>query len=206
MLQLTRLEAREILAHVDREALDADVLAKLCAVAASRTPTTTPPLVPAPAPTPINTAPGGPFPPGHQPYAWGVLTEKMIARGWTQADVDTVNEEHRAVGAMQARLRPGLVAHGDHVPDARLAAFAPPEMPVIPTMLVAVGAKNQWGDECVKYQGDLPVFRCKEDHGYTPSPTPGCPRCWAQGGDASESALARRANDPDAVSNEESNW
>lgn len=47
-----------------------------------------------------------------------------------------------------------------------------------------IGTKNRVGDECLAVDNaGVPVYKCKEGHGYTMSAAPGCPRCFVSGGE-----------------------
>ena len=200
---LTRLEYREILAHINKANIDPDVLAKLM-IGASVTPTSgamsTNGFVPAP-----DT--------GFPPYVPITYTDTQLARiqvpegngtrPATQADVAQINQIKELAHNAEWRLRSTYKANLNEN-DVVGAAFAPPDRehgfnPQLENVIV--GAKNSYGDQCIEVRDGQSIFRCaKAGHGYTQSRSlRSCSHCFLSG-------VASSAEDPGALAGTDSRW
>lgn len=198
-MEFTRLECREVLAHLNMRTVDSDVLMKLQQAAQS---------VGTPAPyvvnvtnvenkpsTPIHTSPtsliesitAAAAEPDIPPYLPLVLSAAVLAktrvpapteedadatRPATQADVDEVNAIKSTAHYTEWRSRKSYKANLNEN-DVVNAAFNAPERErgFDPNLeRIPVGEKNKYGDECVSLGADgESVFRCASGHGYTQS-------------------------------------
>ncbi len=221
IVEFSRLEMRDLLAHINRLTVDPDVLAKLEYGATNLSAPNPARLVSsqhAPIYTPeqvevlVGLEPPHKRPTGYiteDPTAFRpmVLTEAMVAKGWNQDMVDGANEQTRLQWETEQRVnklyRPIVGENNASNPNA---AFAPPDVPTAPVPeKPPIGSKNRWGDECAAYQGDDPVYRCKEGHGYLygrGSVTAGCPQCFLSG----NAEPAARGEDPNEIPDADSRW
>jgi hypothetical protein len=226
-MEFSRLEMRDILANVNRIGIDPDVLAKLeyganslsapnpaRLVSSQHAPIYTPEQIevlvglgsPHKRPAGFITGAEAVDPTTFHPMT---LTEAMVAKGWNQDMVDGANEQTRLQWETEQRVkRLYKPIVGENNASNPNAAFAPPDVPnAPPPEKPSIGSKNRWGDECAAYQGEDPVYRCKEGHGYLygkGSVTAGCPQCFLSGN--AEPSSQGRGEDPDAVPGEDSGW
>jgi hypothetical protein len=220
MTQFSRLELRDILAHVDRSRIDPDVLAKLESAASNRT------IVQYTEPEADLTAVRNDL--ASQPRAGGplihsdefhpiVITPAFRAHPpWTQAQLDEngltleeaverVNQNTKVVWDAQQKVRANYKPIvGEANASNPNAAYAPPDIPASPPPeQTPVGRKNRWGHECVAMQGGVPVFKCDEGHGYTyNAAVPGCSQCFLVG----NASTPVQREDHNAIPGEDSSW
>jgi hypothetical protein len=212
MIELSRLECREVLAHLNKVNVDPDVLAKL-SLGANTTSINTPQHFGLPMHSPglhlaSTTADGVP------PFIPVVYTPEQLARiavpegggtrPATQADVDEVNRVKLEAHNREWRTRLGYKANLNER-DVVNAAFDAPERErgFDPNFeRVAVGQKNRYGDECVDIGADgESIFRCTQGHGYKQSRSlRSCSACFIKG------VANEQANDPGALAGSDSRW
>lgn len=195
-MNFTRLECRELLAHLG-PAVDSDVLAKVKEGAEQKS-LSAYPIATSSQQVQIDvngikrflnpgTVIGGTVP--------GLtLTEKMQAQGWTQEEVDAINQAARDALAAQRKIQDSYKPIvGEQNASHPNAAFAPPEVVPAPTKeRTPVGSANQYGDLCVRLNdAGESLYECQSGHGYLfSSVVRGCPRCFLTGGGAEESDTA----------------
>jgi len=210
----SRLEARDILAHIDKDGVDPDVLAKLVALSGSKqtlgAATTSGWLAPS---THLDQreAGDGSIP----PFIPVVYSKEQLARikvpegdGFrpaTQADVDAINQIKKEAHAREWDMRHSYKANlNQH--DVVNAVFDAPDRdrgfsPVFEEVLV--GKRNLAGDECVSINADgMCVFRCtKAGHGYTQSRSlRSCSACFLTGTSHEQNV------DPGELAGSDSRW
>lgn len=175
-----RLEAREILAHLDRvgeTTCDPDVVAHLKLIAESPNQGRTP-VVPK-AVTVGKVQVQTELPHTRPAIPLLTLTEKMQEQGWTQEIVDAANRQQQAaVDDYERRSQDPPLTQA----SAWASASIPPGGELTQT---PIGQRNAAGDECIQItEQGYSVFRCSRGHGYTEDRpgAKGCGRC-LMGGD-----------------------
>jgi hypothetical protein len=216
-MDFTRLEIRDILANIDQEAVDPEVLAKLQEGAAKsrlvgpvrRTahlldsefrPTTLPPGN-------HNATLDAVTMPEHD-TGYAVLTDRLIKDGWTQEDIDRINADKEKGRELNERLAAIKPIVGEENASNIAASFAGPDIPPAPPPpSAALGQRNQYGDLCAAITKDgQSAFQCKDcGKGYTYNRNVGggCPFCFLNGGGSS-----RRESEDDEgrVEGQDSDW
>lgn len=216
LVELSKLEVREIIRCVAGSDIDGDLLRKIAtllesAPAAQRYETT---VVRADDLLRVVDRAVAPVPDNDRPPRVPLIewTPELAAiykvkLGWdlTKAEADEINAVRQKASDDEwhaaRNYRPQLNQEGYGVVTA---AFVEPDRPRAPGYVEAfsIGSKNAGGDECVRagsYTGA--VFVCGNGHGYSLNgTTSGCPQCWLNG----SAAPAAQREDPDKIEGEES--
>lgn len=119
-------------------------------------------------------------PPGDERNDMGllVLDARLKAQGWTQEEVDRVNQQ-RTVAVLSARR---MMEANPGEPISKYTITFPPGYGIRHTK---IGDKNAAGDECVDVDANgFSVFVCKNEHAYADENPArnGCPQCFMSGG------------------------
>lgn len=214
-MTFSRLEAREILAHLDDDC-DPDVIEKLREIAQSKTRTLV--TFKAAIQEPLNQvqleraelALRSNFelfdPPANQrcEHTEGTVTVNGVAvcsichnKGWSTADIARVNEERRITFAAQSNMSGGI-------PFTAIA-----DKPALPSGFgierVAVGDTNSVGDKCIRIDDrGFSVYVCPEGHGYIGDNEAfkGCSQCEMGG----TTVTRQQIEDRGAIAGFDSNW
>lgn len=212
-MEFSRLEIREILAHVDAQSIDPDVYQKLCEGANQNVTRDSYQVVGKVIGRTSSNKPAA-SDDGIPPYVPITYTQeqlnkinKSLPEGQlpvTQETIAEINRQkeaaHRAEWSFRKRYVPNLNPN-----DAVNAAFAPPDLPAGYNTFenVAIGEQNSAGDLCVHIDNTdgASVFRCDSGHGYKQSKSlRSCPTCFTMG----TGTVPRE--DRGAISGVDSNW
>lgn len=199
----SRLEAREILRHLDTADCDSDVVAKLAEIANQANVPHLPQRMIVPA------------------DADRKVAAEVLAAPFQPTDVLEMNRgdyghlsDDEFVGLKSRRLQEAKMA-AEKAKTLGYEVLAPTRLPpgYGTEKNVAIGESNSVGDKCVSINGDgFSVFACKNGHGYVQNnpAVHGCTTCALEGNSSANREEAQIAQtqriDKGAIAGEDSRW